>query len=169
MNEYIEIGKITGFFGVKGWVKLYSHSRPRVGIGKYQHFYYGSNKSTIEFTNIKESGKNIVGHIKDIDSREAAEQFIGQILFIQKKDLPKLENEYYWSELIGLTVINHEGLTLGRITEMMETGANDVVVVHSENEEETLIPFAMSHFIDSIDIEKGEMRVNWEIDENEEA
>ncbi len=167
MNKYIEIGKITGFSGVRGWVKIYSHSRPRVGIAKYHRFYYGGEKSVVEFTKIKESGKNIIGHIKDVDSREAAEQFVGNSLFIQQEDLPKLEGEYYWRELIGLTVINHEGVILGRVTEMMETGANDVVVVRGDRGEETLIPFAMSHFIVAIDVEKGEMRVHWELDDDE--
>lgn len=169
MNDYIELGRISGFFGVKGWVKLYSHSRPRAGIANYHRFYLGENKSDIEFTQIKESGKNIIGHIKGVDSREAAEPFIGHDLFIQRQDLPTLDNEYYWHELIGLTVINHEGTTLGKVVEMMETGANDVVVIHDENEEEILIPFAMSHFILSVDIDKGEMRVQWELDDNEEA
>lgn len=165
MNDYIELGSISGFFGVKGWVKLYSYSRPRVGIGKYRDFYLGENKTPVRFSQIKESGKNVIGHIQGIDSRETATPYIGQSLFIKQQDLPKLENEYYWRELIGLTVINQHGVVLGRIVEMLETGANDVMVVDYHGQE-LLIPYAFSHYVLSVDLDKQEMRVDWELDDN---
>ena len=166
MDNYIELGNISGFFGVKGWVKLYSHSRPRIGIAKYQHFYLGEKKNAIVFTQIKKSGKNIVAHIKNVDSKEAAVGYVGQSLFVLQQDLPELENEYYWHELLGLKVINQKEIVLGKITEMMETGTNDVIAIKNDNGEEILIPYATSHFILAVDIEKGEMRVNWELDDN---
>ncbi len=170
VNEYIELGNISGFFGVKGWVKLYSYSRPRVGIGKYKDFYLGDNKTPIRFTQIKESGKNVIGHIDGIHSREEAEVYLGQSLFIKRQDLPKLENEYYWHELIGLTVINQQDIVLGKIVEMLETGANDVIVIKNSenNEEELLIPYAFSHYVLSVDLDNKIMRVDWEIEDNNE-
>ncbi len=168
MNDYIEIGNISGFFGVKGWVKLYSYSRPRVGIGKYKKFYLGDDKVLIRFTQIKESGKNIVGHIADINSREEAASYLGKALFIKKQDLPKLENEYYWQDLIGLTVVNQQNVTLGNIVEMLETGANDVMVISNDKKEELLIPYVFSHYIVSVDLDKKTMLVDWELDDNDE-
>ncbi len=164
-NDYIELGKIAGFFGVKGWVKLFSYTRPRIGIGEYKRFYLGDSKTETTFTQIKESGKYIVGHIENIDTRDDAKPFQEQILYIKREDLPKLENEYYWHELIGLTVINQAGQTLGKITELMETGANDVIVIHNEGHEEILIPYVMSRFVVSVDLEAGTMQVDWEIEE----
>lgn len=166
MNEYIELGNISGFFGVKGWVKLFSHTRPRDSIKQYQQFYLGDNKTAITFTQIKQSGKNIIGHIDGVDSRETAESYLGETLYIKRSDLPELTNEYYWHELIGLSVINQQGETLGKITEMMETGANDVMVIKSEQGEEILIPYAVSHFVLSVDLDKGELQVDWDSEED---
>lgn len=174
MNDFIELGKIAGFFGVKGWVKLFSHTRPRSGIGQYSRFFLGTEQPSepplsITFTEIKESGKYIVGHIKGVNSRDEAQAFLGKTLFIQRSDLPKLDNEYYWHELIGLTVINQENHTLGKIVEMMETGANDVMVIRNDNGEEALIPYVMAHFVLSVDTEKGEMHVDWELDDEHQV
>ncbi len=142
MDDYIELGSITGFFGVKGWVKLYSHTRPHLGIADYSQFYVGDAKRQIAFTKIQQSGKYLIGHIDGVDSRESAQAFIKQTLFVKREDLPKLDNEYYWHELIGLTVINQQG------------------------GEEHLIPYAVAHFVLAIDTDKGEMRVDWELDDD---
>ncbi len=162
MNNYLELGKISGFFGVKGWVKIFSYTRPRIGIADYKEFYLGEAKTPIVFTEIKESSKHVVGHIKDIDDRDDAIRFQEQILYVKREDLPQLDNEYYWHQLIGLTVVNQQGDVLGKICEMMETGANDVIVIRNDNNEETLIPYVMSHFVLSVDLSAGEMVVDWE-------
>lgn len=165
MNDFIELGSITGCFGVKGWVKLYSHTRPRIGIADYTQFYLGDAKQAVTFGEIKASGKYIIAQIDGVDSRETASPYVGQALFIKRDDLPQLDNEYYWQELVGLTVINQQQQVLGKITEMMETGANDVMVIHDDSGKEILIPYAVTHFVLSIDIEQGEMRVDWELDD----
>ncbi len=173
MNNLLELGYISGFFGVNGWVKIYSHTRPRIGISQYSQFYVkdnGADNSTyqaITFTTIKASGKNIIGQIAGVNSRESAGAYVGKILLIKNSDLPKLENEYYWHELIGLNVINQQGQALGKIVEMMETGANDVMVISNDNGEEILIPYSVSHFVHVVDTEKGVMQVDWELDDSE--
>lgn len=169
MDDFIELGSISGFFGVKGWVKIYSYTRPRDGIKQYQQFYCGDSKTPITFTQIKISGKSLIGHINGINTRETAQDYLGKSLAVKASDLPKLTNEYYWHELIGLTVINQQRQQLGTITEMMETGANDVMVIKNAAGEETLIPYETSLFVLSVDIAKGEMQVNWEMDEVSDA
>lgn len=165
VSEFIEFGKISGFFGVKGWVKLLSYTRPRIGIADYHQFYLGDSKSQIAFTEIKESAKHIIGHIADVDDRDDAVRFQGQVLYIKRDDLPKLDNEYYWHDLIDLVVVNQVGYEFGKITEMMETGANDVMVIQNDKGEETLIPYVMSRFVLSVDLDAGKMLVDWEVDE----
>lgn len=173
MDKLIELGHVAGFFGVKGWVKLYSHTRPRGGIAVYRTFHIGADEKeaknrTVQFTAIKEQGKNIVGHISGVDTREKAESYLRQTLFVKQSDLPALDNEYYWHQLIGLRVVNADGKVLGNIVEMMETGANDVMVIHSEHsEDEVLIPYVMSHFVLNVDLDKGEMQVDWELDDSD--
>lgn len=169
VDDFIELGNISGFFGVKGWVKIYSYTRPRDGIKQYQQFYCGDSKKPISFTQIKTSGKSLIGHIDGVNTRDTAQSYLGQSLAVKASDLPKLTNEYYWHELIGLTVTNQQGQQLGTITEMMETGANDVMVIKNTAGEETLIPYAMSLFVLSVDVDKGEMQVNWELDEVSDA
>lgn len=164
-DDFIQLGVITGFFGVKGWVKLHSYTRPSTGIMDYRQFYCGLSHTPIHFSAFKESGKNIVGHIKGIDSREMAERFLREPLFVKRSDLPQLEGEYYWHDLIGLTVINQTGETLGKIDSMMETGANDVMVIKNAAGDEILIPFVLQHFIHEIDLAAGKLYVDWLVDE----
>ncbi len=169
MNDFIEIGSISGFFGVKGWVKLYSYTRPRRGISAYLNCFLGDEKSPIRFTQIKQSGKYIIARIDGVDSRDEASHYVGQSLSIKRRDLPKLDNEYYWHELIGLTVVNRQDQVLGKITEMMETGANDVMVITSDSGGEILIPYAVSHFVLSVELDKQRLRVDWEINNDGET
>lgn len=172
MDNVIELGYISGFFGVKGWVKIFSHTRPRLGISQYLRFYLGTAAETasaevVTFTTIKSSGKYIIGHIQNVTTREAASPYLGKHLFIKQDDLPTLDNEYYWHQLIGLTVVNRHNQILGKITDMMETGANDVMVIHDKQGNELLIPYALSHFVLAVDIAQGQIHVDWEIDDDD--
>ncbi len=87
----------------------------------------------------------------------------GKEVLLAHEQLPDLaENEYYWDDLMGLRVINTENIELGRVTGLMETGANDVLVV--QGEEERLIPYVWQQVVQSVDLEAGEMRVDWGLD-----
>lgn len=175
-DDLTELGYISGFFGVKGLVKIYSYTRPRVGISQYRDFYSVADEADettnvelqqIVFEEIKSSGKHIVGKLQGIDSRDAASPYVGKRLFVKRRDLPALDGEYYWHELIGLQVVNKQQQLLGSIVEMLETGANDVMVIRDDGGEEVLIPYVASHFVVSVDTEKGEMLVDWELDSSE--
>ncbi|MPV85694.1 ribosome maturation factor RimM [Ostreibacterium oceani] len=170
MDKYIELGKVSSFFGVRGGVKLFSYTRPRLGIGQYKTFYVGESKSAVVFSSIREQGKYVVGYIDGVDSREAVAHLIGESLFIKRSELPALnDKEYYWDDLIGLQVFDLHGKLLGSISSLMETGANDVIVVTNENSDtketqEILIPFVPDYFVLSVDLDANKMIVDWTLD-----
>lgn len=169
MSEYIEVGYISGYFGVTGEVKLYSYTRPIGDITHYKKFYGGEDKAPIEFTRIKENKKHIIGKIANAANRNDVLGLIGTPLYILADDLPTLAaDEYYWRDLIGLSVITTTGTELGRIDSIFETGANDVLVIKDKTaNNETLIPYVLGHFVVDIDLANKQMTVDWEQDNTE--
>jgi len=95
------IGKINGFFGVQGWVKIFSYTEPRKNILEYQPWFFNDNGTykVIEISTGREQSKTIVAHVKGIDNRDQAGQLIGKDLYIDKDQLPELDDdEHYWHE-----------------------------------------------------------------------
>jgi len=173
-KKYIILGKLNAHHGVKGWLKIYSYTDPKENILSYKKVYvFKEGKSEywkeIEFSEGRIQGKGIVAHIKDCNSREASEQFIGSSVGILKEDLKALEeDEIYWHDLIGLTVINQEGITLGKIESMLATPANDVMVIKPAKgsidlQKEYLIPY-IKQFVLEVDTKLGEVEVDWDSD-----
>ena len=131
------VGKINGLFGVQGWVKLFSHTQPRKNILSYQpwHIQIDGQWQTLDILKGREQGKTIVAQLRDINNREQAQSMIGIDLYIEKSQLPKLlEGEHYWEDLIGLEVINQQQVVLGKVSNLVDTGANNVLVVSGDKE-----------------------------------
>jgi len=182
--EFTTLGKIGAAHGIKGWVKLISFTGPAENILSYRHFFLshkgipgsrtalGSGEQKREKIEIDESraqGKHFIGHIKGCDDREEAAVFIGRELQVETSTLPQLDTEdYYWFQLEGLTIINLQGDNLGQVDRLIETGANDVIVVRatedSIDKEERLIPFIRDKVIKRVDLAGGTLQVDWEKD-----
>ncbi len=158
------VGKINGFFGVQGWVKIFSYTEPRKNIFEYQPWYFiddGTYKS-IEMTMGREQSKTIVAHVKGIDNRDQASQLIGKSLYIDKDQLPQLDdNEHYWHELAGFRVINKNAVDLGVVDYLVDTGSNDVLVIKGDKEH--WIPYIEPYLV-SVDKKNRVISVDW--DEN---
>lgn len=162
--DWIEMGYISGLSGVRGWVKLYSYTRPRENISSYRQFATSPKKLVqLAFTDIKSSGKHIIGKLNGVDTRNEAELLLGKPLWVRREALQKSDDEYFWHELIGLQVINQQSELLGTVEEMMETGANDVLVVKSDTKT-TLIPYVMNYYVLSVDLTNKTIEVDWEAD-----
>lgn len=162
-QQDIIVGEITGVFGVKGWVKVYSHTEPRENILKYSPWYLkkGDDVRQVELVSGKRQGKAIVAQIQGIDDRDQAASLNGWMIIVKGDQLPKAkQGEYYWKDLIGLTVITEQGVQLGKVDYLLETGANDVLVVAGDRER--LIPFIQGHTVLKVDLEAGEMLVDWD-------
>ena len=163
MSEMIVVGKIAGVFGVKGWCKIFSHTSPRKNILQYSPWYLKRNGEwqPVKLLNGRTQGKGIVAQLHGVTDRNAAEALRETEIAIKPAQLPVLEkDEYYWSDLIGLAVTTVEGVALGKVTEMMETGANDVLIVNGDRER--LIPFLQKDVVTEVDIEAGTLTVDWD-------
>jgi 16S rRNA processing protein RimM len=167
-EEFIPVGKVSGAFGVQGWMKIFSFTDPRNNILKYSPLYM-SRKG--EWTEVKVSGgrvqgKGVVMGLVGITDRDQVLALIGSELAIRKSQLkPAKKDEFYWSDLIGLTVVNLKGDSLGQVDSLLETGANDVLVVKDkENNREQLVPFVMDEVVELVDMDNKIIRVDWELD-----
>lgn len=164
--HFLPIGKIVGVHGIKGTVRIYSYVES-LSVFKPGGTIRAKNLEGEEKTYIvewvKTHKRHVLGCFKGIESRELAERLIGSILFIEKKNLPDLEEgTYYWVDLIGLSVYTIDGKYIGRLEAIIPTGSNDVYVVKDLNQEdgrEILIP-AIESVIVEINLERNMMRVD---------
>ena len=163
-DEKIRVGRIIGAQGVNGWIKVFSDTSPReniLGYGPWQ-IETGDRLQTVEFSG-RLQGKNVLAKLAGVEDREQANELAGSNIYIFADQLPKLEeNEYYWSDLIGLEVESLQAEPLGTIETMMETGANDVMVLQGERER--LIPFVMDNVVRKVDLANKRVVVDWKPD-----
>jgi 16S rRNA processing protein RimM len=161
----IHVGKISGVFGVKGWLKVFSYTEPRENILNYKPWMLkkGDQAKTIKVIGGQLQGKNVVAQIEGITDRELALALMGWDVYISHGQLPAPEEgEYYWADLIGLDVENLEGVLLGKVDSLFGTGANDIIVVKGDRER--ALPFLQGQTVKSIDLAAGKMIVDWDAD-----
>lgn len=172
-KEKLIVGRISGVYGVKGWVKVHSDTDPREAITDYRPWYLQQGASNdgrwreVRVEAGRRQAKTVIAKIEGYDDRDAALLLTGAIIGIDPAQLPALpENEYYWRDLIGLRVINTEGVDLGIVRELRETGANDVLIVRSESGDrrERLIPWTPGHAVVEVDLQQDRLLVDWDED-----
>ena len=166
-DEHIIVGKINGVYGVKGWVKVYSYTDPRESISEYSPWYLKQQGvwKPIKIDACKTQAKTVIAKIEGCDDRDAAMLFSGTEVSIKPEQLsPPDEEKYYWRDLIGLRVQNQEKFDFGTVQSLMETGANDVLVIKSDEGKETLIPWIMNQVVIQVNLEDGLMIVDWDSD-----
>ncbi|WP_100640026.1 ribosome maturation factor RimM [Marinobacter salexigens] len=163
------IGRITSVFGVKGWLKVYSFTDPVEGILGYTNWVLDLDGKRIpaRLEEGRRQGKAIVVRLKGIADRELARTYCGAEIKVPTAELPKLpEGEYYWRQLQGLDVFTVEGEYLGRVDHLIETGSNDVLVVHatagSIDQRERLIPYLPDQVVREIDLEGCKLIADWD-------
>lgn len=164
-SKWLKLGNISGVFGVKGWLKVYANTDKKENILSYQPWYIERNKvrQAVKLKAGKPHGKTIIVQLDGVDDRNEAELWVGSDIYMKSDQLPKLaKDEYYWSDLIGLQVVSTDGVVFGVIDQMLETGANDVIVVKGERER--LIPYVTEQVVKSVDLDKQQMLVDWDAD-----
>lgn len=164
-DELIELGNISGAFGIQGWVKVFSHTSPRIQITDYRKWLVKQQGDESEYRVLRGrvQGKSIVAQLEGVDDRNQSEALIGAVIYVRQSQLEKLdEGEYYWSDLIGLQVVNLEGVDLGHVDWLFETGNNDVMVVAGDKER--FIPYIKDNFVKSIDLDAKQIIVDWDPD-----
>jgi len=163
-DESICVGHIIGVQGVKGWVKVFSDTSPRENILNYSPWKIVTGEKIMDVAvNGRLQGKNVIAQIDGIEDRDLAVELIGSKIYIEPGQLPKLaEGEYYWSDLIGMKVESLESEPLGTVETMMETGANDVMVLQGDRER--LIPFVIDEIVREVDLANKRVVVDWQPD-----
>ena len=154
---------------MKGWIKVYSYTRPAANLIEYEDWLIGRQDAWRPFRVIdaREQGKTLIAQIAAGDDdtpladRDAAAALIDLEIAVGRDQLPEPEpGEYYWFDLVGLDVVNRDDTPLGRVKAMMETGANDVLVLQGDRER--LVPFVVGEIIDEVDLEAGRIVADWD-------
>ncbi len=164
-SQFVVLGRITGAHGIRGWVKVYSETRPRDGILGYSPWFLRRNGQWVPFevSEGRLQGKGLVAQLEGCGDREAAIALKGAEIAIPRARLPEPEaGEYYWADLIGLAVETTSGVSLGRVDHLLETGANDVLVVRGD--QERLVPFVPDQVVVEVDLKGGRLVVDWDPD-----
>jgi 16S rRNA processing protein RimM len=180
----VVIGEISAVFGVKGWLKVHSYTEPFDNILAYDNWLLEKNGQTrqVVIDEARRHSNGIVVHIKDVDDRDIAKAYCKSQIKIPLSAMPELsKDDYYWHQLEGLQVYLQDeagqaGLLIGSVDHLIETGANDVLVVKPDlkgkpklegksDSEEILIPYLLDKVVKSVDIDNGTMLVDWQMDD----
>ena len=155
------MGRIAAPFGVKGWVKVQSFAEDPATLSEYASWRIGIGRQHRQYSveAMQDHGRGWVAKLVGIDDRDAAFALRGQEISVAKSSLPPpADGEYFWSDLIGLAAVNREGVVLGTVDSLLETGAHDLLVVKGEREH--LIPF-IAQFVGTVDLAAGRIEVDW--------
>lgn len=168
-NNRLIVGQINGIFGVQGWVKVFSHTDPRENIFRYSPWLIEVKGEwqpiKVEDFKVQQGGKALVAKLEQLDDRDEARKIMGATIAIDKSQLQRDHNDYLWIDLIGCEVRNLEGLVFGKVENLVETGAHDVLRIAGEHS--TLIPFVLETFIKQVDIAHKSIVVDWQPDEEQ--
>lgn len=163
-TDKICVGHITGVQGLKGWVKVFSNTDPRENIVNFTPWMIetGDEIKKLEVFG-RLQGRIVLAKLTGVDTRDEAELYVGSKIYIWPEQLPALDkDEYYWSDLIGMEVESIQAEALGRVDDMLETGANDVMVIKGDRER--LIPFVIDDIVQEVDLNRRRIIVDWRPD-----
>lgn len=174
--DAVEVGRIAEAWGVQGWFKVHAYSAsPEALFSSKRWYLQASAKDAMQFDGTrklavieaKEHAATVVARAHEVEGRSAAEALRGARIFVPRSSFPTPSlGEYYWVDLIGLAVVNREGVTLGQVTELLTTGPQTVLVLAYEEggkSQERLIPFVAA-FVDTVDLAGKRITVDWQPD-----
>ena len=179
--DAIEVGRIADAWGIKGWFKVHPYSAdPEALFSSRRWFLLPAEKGAKNFTGTllmrvreaKDHSGTVVATAHEVDGRDAAEALRGARIFIARESFPTAAtDEYYWVDLIGLSVVNREGVVLGEVKELLSTGPQTVLVLNDQVTDaagatvsvERMIPFVAA-FVDGVDLPAKRINVDWQPD-----
>jgi len=175
-DDAIEVARIADAWGVKGWFKVIALSPdPQALLKSKLWFIQPPEKGARHFQGVAQlemrqarfHGDGMVGWAQGVDDRDQAEKLKGARVFISRADFPKTDDgEYYWVDLLGLAVVNREGVALGTVSDLMASGPQTVLVLNYEKDgktQERLIPF-VGAFVDEVSLPTKRITVDWQPD-----
>ena len=174
--DAIEVGRIADAWGIKGWFKVLSHSADPEALFSSKRWYLQpaekgvqtfSGTVLLRIRDAKDHSGTVVATAQEVDDRNAAEALRGARVFVPRSSFPTAgADEYYWVDLIGLAVVNREGVHLGTVRELVSTGPQTVLVLEYDEEgkpHERMIPF-VSAYVDAVDLAGRRITVDWQPD-----
>lgn len=166
-SRRILLGRVLGAFGIRGEAKLESWTEPRAAIFRYQPWIVRDpqgRERELSGVRGRESGKYLIANFPDVTDRETVEAMRGTEIYVPRSVLPPpKDGEYYWVDLEGLRVVTTEGVSLGTVSHLFATGANDVLVAR-DDERERMIPFVIPQYVLSVDFGANLVTVDWDPD-----
>ena len=163
--NWVVLGRFGRPHGIKGFVTVHSFTEPRDNILRYTdwHAFLNNQWQPVKLLCIEVHNKTIIAQIEGYPDRELVSRLTNIEIAVQKEQLAELEpGEYYWHQLVGMKVINQQGIPFGVVTEVMPTGSNDVLVVQGEKRH--LIPYLPGQFIMDINDTEKVITVDWDVD-----
>jgi len=159
MSGHVELGRVVGVFGVRGWIRLRSHTVPPEGILRYRRWHIAGREWQVAEGHAQ--GDTVVAGLKGLEDRDAALTLRGSTVEVARSALPKpKKGEFYWADVLGSEVVSTAGAKLGTLSSVTSNGAQDVMVISGERER--LIPFVVGPIVKSVDPAAKRIVVEWE-------
>jgi 16S rRNA processing protein RimM len=159
MPGTVELGRVVGVFGVRGWIRLRSHTVPPEGILRYRHWHITGREWRVAEGRLQ--GDTIVAGLEGLADRDAALLLRGATVEVARSALPKpKKGEFYWIDVLGSEVVSTTGAKLGTLQSVTSNGAQDVMVVAGEVER--LIPFVVGPIVQNVDPVAKRILVEWD-------
>jgi len=161
-QQDVLVGRIAGAYGIKGWVRVRSFTDPEDNILSYSpwRLRQGEREISCEVSEGRAQGKGLVVRFAEVADRTAAEALSGMDVLVDRSRLPEAgEGRFYWADLEGLEARDLEGRVLGRVDQVLATGANDVLVIQGDTR--LLIPFLYGQTVRSVDLDDGSLVIDW--------
>jgi len=175
--DAVEVGRIADAWGIKGWFKVLPHSASPEALFSSRRWYLQPSERgartfagtcLLSIREAKDHSDSVVARADGVDDRTAAEALRGARVFVPRSSFPTpASDEYYWVDLIGLNVVNREGVALGEVRELLTTGPQTVLVIEDragvDKPVERMIPF-VSAFVDTVNLAARRITVDWQPD-----
>jgi 16S rRNA processing protein RimM len=182
-DDAIEVARVIGAWGIKGGIRVAAYAADPQALFSSRRWFLQADPArprpagaaplprVLRITQAKEHGDGIVATAQELTDRNAAEAMKGVRIFVSRSSFPSTgDDEYYWVDLIGLDVVNRQGEALGRVAELLDTGAHSVLQVVAEAGEggaterrERLIPFVAA-YVDQVSLADRRITVDWGLD-----
>lgn len=173
-DDAVEIGRIAGAWGVKGWIRVEPYAQDPQALFSSKRWFLRPPEplppgpprvwpDLLRIIQAREQGSCVVASVQGFEDRDAAQALRGMRVFVSRASFPTPgEDEYYWVDLIGLAVVNRQGKPLGEVEGLLDTGAHAVLRVR-EGDAQRLIPF-VGAYVDRVDLAARTVTVDWDLD-----
>lgn len=174
--DAIEVGRIGEAWGLKGGFRVHAYAEPPLALLAASRWHLGAPDelrpaspalpTTLEIAHVRARGDGYVASSPAVTDRTAAEALRGARVFVARSDFPEPDSdEFYWTDLIGMTVANRDGVVLGCVAGLLDNGAQSILRVQppAADARELLIPF-VAHYVDSVDLAGRRIAVDWQGD-----